>query len=133
MKITRRKFFSSLITIVSVPFLYALNSEVERKIEIDKRKEKIYLPADLGNGIFFFNSVIIIKEGEKISVYSSKCSHLGCKINKVENGKIVCPCHGSVYGLNGEVVKGPAVKPLKKLSINKEIESGRLFVYEQPF
>jgi Rieske Fe-S protein len=38
---------------------------------------------------------------------------LGCKIDKLEGDRFVCPCHGSEYDLNGKVIKGPAYKNLE--------------------
>jgi len=129
MKITRRKFIRFLSVLMSFPFLYALNSEVKKKIESDTHKEKIYLPDDLGNGTFFLNPIIIVKESTNTKAYLSKCTHLGCYINKVEGDKLVCPCHGSEFNLNGEAIKGPAIKPLEKLAINKDPKTGKIFVY----
>ena len=39
------------------------------------------------------------------------CRHLGCPV-AYSNGVFNCPCHGSVYTKEGEVVKGPAAQPL---------------------
>lgn len=44
---------------------------------------------------------------------SAVCTHLGCTIswnNAERNWE--CPCHGSVFGPDGEVLKGPAVQDL---------------------
>lgn len=49
-----------------------------------------------------------------ITVLSIACTHLGCVLN-VENDKFICPCHGSMFDLAGNVIKGPALKPLKHL------------------
>ena len=43
---------------------------------------------------------------------SSICTHLGCNVNYVPGGGFVCPCHGSRYDANGQVVHGPAPQPL---------------------
>ena len=50
----------------------------------------------------------------------SKCTHKGCAVNKIANGTIDCPCHGSKFNLDGTVAHGPATKPLaaRAISVN---------------
>lgn len=43
---------------------------------------------------------------------SAICTHTGCIVDRVEGGSIICPCHGSRYGLDGAVQQGPAPRPL---------------------
>lgn len=43
--------------------------------------------------------------------FSARCTHLGCAV-AVKNDSIVCPCHGSKFGLDGSVLQGPATAPL---------------------
>ncbi|HWI52680.1 MAG TPA: Rieske 2Fe-2S domain-containing protein [Symbiobacteriaceae bacterium] len=47
-----------------------------------------------------------------------KCVHLGCTVpwNQAQ-GKFMCPCHGSVYTLDGQNVAGPAPRPLDMMEI----------------
>jgi Rieske Fe-S protein len=44
--------------------------------------------------------------------FSAVCTHTGCIVNKVADGTIDCPCHGSRYGLDGTVRSGPAPRAL---------------------
>jgi cytochrome b6-f complex iron-sulfur subunit len=58
--------------------------------------------------------VLIIRESEKtVRIFNAHCTHKGClvKYSKKDN-RIECPCHGSQYDLNGNVLKGPAPRPL---------------------
>jgi cytochrome b6-f complex iron-sulfur subunit len=72
------------------------------------------LPFSKNRLVTFFKDFLIINRNNKTTVLSSHCTHLGCSINKVEDGKLVCPCHGSAFDLDGNPVKGPAYKTLKK-------------------
>ncbi len=45
------------------------------------------------------------------------CTHAGCAVSSVADGKIVCPCHGSTFDLEGAVLKGPATKPLATVAV----------------
>jgi nucleotide-binding universal stress UspA family protein/nitrite reductase/ring-hydroxylating ferredoxin subunit len=66
---------------------------------------------------------IIEQQGEKLAAFmdtagelhlmSARCTHLGCTVawNPGE-GTFDCPCHGSRFGPLGEVVNGPAQRPL---------------------
>lgn len=43
---------------------------------------------------------------------SSICTHLGCNVNYVPGEGFACPCHGSRFDANGQVVRGPAPQAL---------------------
>jgi Rieske Fe-S protein len=49
--------------------------------------------------------------------FSSVCPHAGCNVSKVVDAKIVCPCHGSEFNLDGSVAEGPAKKPLETTAV----------------
>ncbi len=46
-------------------------------------------------------------------VMSWKCTHMGCTVPWVDAEKrFHCPCHGSIYDATGQVIAGPAPRPL---------------------
>lgn len=46
------------------------------------------------------------------------CTHMGCIPNyDSESASFLCPCHGSVFTMEGDVVKGPAPAPLFRAEI----------------
>lgn len=56
----------------------------------------------------------------------SRCTHLGCRVRPT--GQVLtCPCHGSAFGLDGHLLRGPAQKPLNRYRL--EIHEGRLTVH----
>ena len=48
---------------------------------------------------------------------SSVCTHLGCNVKRGGPG-FACPCHGSQFDENGQVVHGPAPTPLAWYSLS---------------
>jgi cytochrome b6-f complex iron-sulfur subunit len=55
---------------------------------------------------------------------SAVCTHLGCIVEWKEagipghpEGVIACPCHGSVFNKTGDVIRGPAPRPLDRFKL----------------
>ena len=71
-----------------------------------------------------------VVEGEDTQPYvaiSTRCAHLGCPVRYIQaSGKFVCPCHGGVYGFQGQVEGGPPVRPLDRFYTR--VEAGRVEV-----
>ncbi len=83
---------------------------------------KIGNPADFPFGSPTFlpdEKIFVFRDKEKgFSVASGVCTHLGCTVRYfTSDGQFHCPCHGSVFASNGEVLHGPAPRPLEWFEI----------------
>lgn len=94
-----------------------------------KNKNQIVLPNNFPNGITFGEQFIVIKRNEIIKIYSLKCTHLGCRNNNSSNDVFICPCHGSKFNSDGEVLKGPALKPLNKLKFRIDKSKNQIIIF----
>lgn len=126
--LTRRQFFQRIGLILLLPLTGIWYSMADRLKIRDYQKETIIIPPDVPEGVTFHDSVIVSKVDNTIEIFSSKCTHLGCKINKIENGLLVCPCHGSEFHENGTVARGPAAKSLEKLPYTLDPKTGEITV-----
>lgn len=52
----------------------------------------------------------------QVSAFSSQCTHMGCEVPLPSGNVITCPCHGSKYDQNGNLISGPAPKSLPHYS-----------------
>jgi menaquinol-cytochrome c reductase iron-sulfur subunit len=67
-----------------------------------------------------------------VTVFSPICPHAGCYYNWVPSAhQFHCPCHGSVFSINGKVLGGPAPRPLDTLP--NEIKNDELYVRWESF
>ncbi len=59
---------------------------------------------------------------------SAVCTHLGCIANwKPDDGIVACPCHGSKFDREGNVIAGPAPRPLQRFAMAMD-DQGQLVV-----
>jgi Rieske Fe-S protein len=77
----------------------------------------------VGGGAIFADQKVVVTQpvAGTFKGFSTTCTHLGCQVNKVADGLIQCPCHGSRYSIVDASVKaGPAPKPLPaaKIAVN---------------
>ena len=96
---------------------------VIKHMVVDKLSvDKIVAFAELEND----HGKVIKYEGDTLAVYKdatgksyileSDCTHLYCTVKwNQEEKSWDCPCHGSRFSINGDVLNGPAVKKLKSL------------------
>lgn len=78
-------------------------------------------------------SVWIIKRSpSEVIAFSPICTHLGCYYNwNPLNSHFECPCHASVFSLDGKVLAGPAPRPLDTLPL--KVDKGTVYVAWERF
>jgi menaquinol-cytochrome c reductase iron-sulfur subunit len=71
--------------------------------------------------------VYLVRNGDGVRALSSTCTHLGCRTSyDRQTRRILCPCHGGVYDVQGSVLDGPPPAPLPELRTT--LENGDVFV-----
>lgn len=90
--------------------------------------EKLEELADMAPG----EGRVVKYEGHKIAMYKDKlgqvhaisptCNHMGCSVswNSAEKSWD-CPCHGSRFNADGEMITGPATKDQQKVVIEERV------------
>lgn len=76
------------------------------------------IPPD-GALVFSQSRVAVLRAGDEIYALSLNCTHLGCTVSVTPTG-LVCPCHGSAFSRAGDVLRGPATRPLDRLVVRLE-------------
>lgn len=75
----------------------------------------------VGGGLILTQQAIVLtqpKQGE-FKGFSAICTHAGCEVGDVQQGMIICPCHGSEFSIqDGSVQAGPAPSPLAPVNIS---------------
>src|ERR1051326_550969 len=62
-----------------------------------------------------------------VVAYAPQCTHLGCAYHWDQRGtRFVCPCHNSVFSVDGKVQEGPAPRPLDRYQT--KIEGNKLLL-----
>jgi Rieske Fe-S protein len=70
---------------------------------------------------------LVREEGERgaggVRAFSTVCPHLGCGIDlDQERRQFRCPCHQSVFDMNGQRLSGPSPRPMDELDVVVENE-----------
>jgi len=75
---------------------------------------------------------VVRRSPTEVVVFSPICPHLGCRVDwDPGEARFRCPCHLSIFGLDGTVLSGPAPRPLDTLPA--EVKQGTLYVRWEQF
>lgn len=126
---SRRVFLKAGIASLGAMALWLMDRLARRSESIPENSETtITVPWSAAQGVHFEDRMIVVNSPREISVFSSTCPHLGCRINRTEGAELACPCHGSRFDLQGNAVHGPATRRLHNLPFALERAKGILRV-----
>jgi Rieske Fe-S protein len=113
----RRKMILTMGWLLLIPLAGLWDLMVKRKqARQDGNVSKVLL-AGIPMGISFYEDYWISRNELDIKVYSTRCTHLGCKVKPAGDDRLTCACHGSAFSTeNGSSVRGPAQKSLDVLN-----------------
>lgn len=90
----------------------------------EERRFAVGRPEDVPVGtvlVLTRQRVFVVREEKGFYALSAVCTHLGCITRyEAEQRGFFCPCHGSRYGLTGQVTGGPAPQALVRLQLTLE-------------
>lgn len=112
------------VTGVAVPLLAACGSTDSPTGSADPPSADGALVATaevpVGGGVVLTEQQVVVTqptEGE-FKAFSAVCTHQGCAVSGVEDGMIVCNCHGSTFSaVDGAPTGGPAPSPLDEIAV----------------
>ncbi|MGA3258783.1 MAG: Rieske (2Fe-2S) protein [Bryobacteraceae bacterium] len=62
-----------------------------------------------------------------VTAFGPQCTHLGCAYHWDDGRQqFLCPCHSSLFRIDGSVISGPAPRPLDRYET--KVENGKLML-----
>ena len=69
----------------------------------------------------------VVKHANSVVAFGPQCTHLGCAYHWEEGkNEFLCPCHSSVFALDGRVISGPAPRPLDRYDV--KVQGSKLLI-----
>ena len=127
LKLTRDGFLylSGVLTLGGLLRFLSFQTEPAPKTDFDLGPAENY-PLDTRIVLSEIPALLIHSE-EGFAAISLICTHLGCTVGQSTHG-FACPCHGSQFDSQGNVLNGPANKKLQSLRIT-QTPDGNLHLY----
>jgi menaquinol-cytochrome c reductase iron-sulfur subunit len=60
----------------------------------------------------------VVKHSDNsVTAFGPQCTHLGCAYHWDDRkSEFLCPCHNSLFAMDGKVISGPAPRPLDRFA-----------------
>jgi len=128
--ISRKEFITGLGQVTIALFAGLWMVMTKKTLSTKLRSGMTLTLSQINDGITFFDDVISYKEGEVLTFFSSRCTHLGCKITQHQSDRLICPCHGSRFdSRTGKAIIGPALYNLPVLDYEQNSEEQSVTVF----
>jgi len=113
---SRRRFLGTLVSLLAGSFFLGkfLTPKVRQKKTL-LSVAKAELPQD-GALVYREARVAVLRQGDEVYALNLICTHLGCTVTVTPTG-LICPCHGSTFDRAGNVLQGPADRPLERYRV----------------
>jgi len=70
---------------------------------------------------------VVRKTDRQIVAFGPQCTHLGCAYHWESDARqFLCPCHNSIFAIDGSVITGPAPRALDQFAT--KIRNGKLLL-----
>lgn len=131
--LARRQFFERLgwigmaiLAVFTVPstlrFLMPRRAGAGRT-EFDAGSVQDYAATTVSTRWIRRHGVWVVRDHAGLFALQADCPHLGCTPRwEPQSSRFRCPCHGSLFSLEGIALRGPAREPLKRVSIRRQGE-----------
>ena len=109
--------------------------EVPVRVDFSETIADAWVQTRVQRGVWVYS-----EDGENFTVYNGRCTHLGCAYAwdtesdatfHPERNVFHCPCHHAIFQVTGDVIRGPAPRPLDTLEA--KVEDGILYAAYQDF
>jgi cytochrome b6-f complex iron-sulfur subunit len=64
------------------------------------------------------DNLFLGRDANGLYAMTAICTHAGCQVSDTSPTQLDCPCHGSRFDGNGNVVRGPAFLPLQHFQVD---------------
>jgi cytochrome b6-f complex iron-sulfur subunit len=76
--------------------------------------------------------LVLQNAAQEIRAVDAKCTHEGCTVQYLPGESAIwCACHNARFDLDGQVVSGPAPRPLPKYAAERQEDGGILLVADR--
>lgn len=112
--ITRRQFVACQLGALGALAAGVCGCVGAKESERPRRMVPLGDPHKLSQGttLFRLERVAVLRRGDTLRALSLLCTHMECIVDQRESG-FECSCHGARFGPEGEILRGPAVTPLR--------------------
>lgn len=129
--LTRRRFLGGFLWAAALALGSAWAS-LGRARRSQAATSRVTIAPPGADGVLFERDVVLVRAGDEITAFSARCPHLGCRLNRLEAGALVCPCHGSRFDAAGRRLSGPAPGDLRRLAVERREKDGRIDIVLSP-